>query len=54
MGGYGSPIISNYGPSEPEYLTVIEQLETFNFKYNPALAEQIISAKINGKRRSKN
>ncbi len=43
MGGYGSPIISNYGPSEPEYLTVIEQLETFNFKYNPALAEQIIS-----------
>ena len=57
MGGYGSPIISYYGPSEPEYLTVIEQLESFNFKYNPALAEQIISKilkekgaeKINGK-----
>ncbi|MBL7002132.1 MAG: ABC transporter substrate-binding protein, partial [Nitrosopumilus sp.] len=52
-----SPIISYYGPSEPEYLTVIEQLESFNFKYNPALAEQIISKilkekgaeKINGK-----
>ena len=43
MGGYGSPIISYYSPSDPEYLTVIEQLETFNFKYNPALAEEIIS-----------
>jgi len=43
MGGYGSPIISYYSPSDPEYLTVIEQLEAFNFKYNPALAEEIIS-----------
>ena len=43
MGGYGSPIISYYGPSDPEYLTVIEQLEAFNFKYNPVLAEEIIS-----------
>jgi len=42
MGGYGSPIISYYSPSDPEYLTVIEQLEAFNFKYNPALAEEII------------
>ena len=31
MGGYGSPIISYYSPSDPEYLTVIEQLETYNF-----------------------
>jgi len=43
MGGYGSPIISYYSPSDPEYLTVIEQLEAFNFKYNPALAEEIIT-----------
>ncbi len=43
MGGYGYPIISYYGPSDPEYLTVIEQLETFNFKYNPVLAEEIIT-----------
>ena len=43
MGGYGSPIISYYSPSDPEYLTVIEQLETFNFKYNPTLAEEIIT-----------
>ncbi len=43
MGGFGSPIISYYSPSDPEYLTVIEELETFNFKYNPTLAEKIIS-----------
>ncbi|MCH2405238.1 MAG: ABC transporter substrate-binding protein [Nitrosopumilus sp.] len=43
MGGYGSPIISYYSPSDPEYLTVIEQLEAFNFKYNPVLAEEIIT-----------
>ena len=46
MGGYGSPIISYYGPSDPEYLTVVEQLETFNFKYNPTLAEKIISSAL--------
>ena len=49
MGGYGSPIISYYGPSDPEYLTVVEQLEGFNFKYNPSLAEKIISKTLEGK-----
>ncbi len=43
MGGYGAPIISYYSTSEPEYLSVIEQLELFNFKYNPELANKIIS-----------
>ena len=43
MSGYGSPIISYYGPTDPEYLTVIKELESFNFKYNPTLAEEIIS-----------
>ena len=46
MGGYGSPIISYYSPSDPEYLTVIEQLETFNFKYNPAFANEIITKNL--------
>ena len=32
MGGFGSPIVSYYGPSDPEYLTAIEQIETFNFQ----------------------
>ena len=43
MGGYGHPMVSYYGPSDPEYLTVIEELERFSFKYNPTLAERIIS-----------
>ncbi|QLH06432.1 ABC transporter substrate-binding protein [Nitrosopumilus ureiphilus] len=43
MGGYGAPIISYYSPSDPEYLTIIKQLESFNFKYNPTLAEEIIT-----------
>lgn len=49
MGGYGSAIISYYSPSDPEYLTIIEQLETFNFKYNPTLAEEIISKALKEK-----
>lgn len=43
MGGYGSPMITYYSPSDPEYLTVIEQLESFNFRYDPILAEEMIS-----------
>ncbi len=46
MGGYGSPIISYYGPTDPEYLTIIKELESFNFKYNPTLAEEIISESL--------
>ena len=46
MGGYGSPIISYYGPSDPEYLTILEELERFNFRYNPTLAEEIITNQL--------
>ena len=46
MGGYGMPIISHYGPSDPEYLTVIEDLARFDFGYNPTLAERIISERL--------
>ena len=54
MGGYGSPIISYYSPSDPEYLTVIEQLETFNFEYNPAFANEIISRALSEEGANKN
>ncbi|TAK21067.1 MAG: ABC transporter substrate-binding protein, partial [Nitrosarchaeum sp.] len=43
MGGYGAPMISYYSSSDPEYLTIIKQLETYNFRYNPILAEEMIS-----------
>ena len=46
MGGYGTPSTSYYSISDPEYLTVIEQLEEFNFRYNPTLAEKIISKNL--------
>lgn len=46
MNGYGMPIISHYGPSDPEYLTVIEDLAAFDFEYNPALASRIISERL--------
>ena len=54
MGGYGYPIISYYSLSNPEYLTVIEQLETFNFEYNPTLANEIISTALKKEGASKN
>ena len=43
LGGNGAPMISYYSPSDPEYLTIIKQLETFNFRYDPILAEEMIS-----------
>lgn len=43
LGGYGAPMISYYSPSDPEYLTIINQLEAFNFRYDPILADQMIS-----------
>ena len=46
MGGFGSPTTSYYGPYDPEYLTIIEQLESFNFKYNPKLAQEMISESL--------
>ena len=57
MSGYGAPQIAQYGPFDPAYLSIIEQLESFNFRYNPTLAEEIIvknlteqgAVKINGK-----
>ena len=46
MGGYGIPRVSYYSLSDPDYLTIIEQVEQFNFRYNPSLAEEIISKSL--------
>lgn len=43
MSGFGVPTNSYYGPYDPEYITVIGELESLNFKYNPKLAEEMIS-----------
>ena len=43
LGGYGTNMISAYTPFDPDYLNVLENLESFNFRYNPKLAEEMIS-----------
>ncbi len=43
LGGYGVPMVSAYKPFDPDYLLILGELESFNFRYNPALAEQMIS-----------
>ncbi|HXX06265.1 MAG TPA: ABC transporter substrate-binding protein, partial [Candidatus Bathyarchaeia archaeon] len=43
MGGYGTSMISAYKPYDPDYLLILGELQSFNFRYNPILAEQIIS-----------
>ena len=46
LGGYGTPMISNYGSFSAEYLRILDVLETFQFRYNPTLAEQMISDEL--------
>ena len=48
MGGFGKDIVSNYGPHEPEYLHIISVLESYNFRYDPALANRVISEAMTG------
>lgn len=43
LNGYGSPMISAYKPYDPDFLLVLGKLQSFNFHYNPSLAEQMIS-----------
>ncbi|HEY7733221.1 MAG TPA: CFI-box-CTERM domain-containing protein [Nitrososphaera sp.] len=46
--GYGTPMIDAFGVSSPEYLNVIDLVESFGFRYNPALAEKMISDAMTG------
>ncbi len=46
IGGYGTPMISNYGTFSADYLSIINEIESFNFIYNPALANQIITEQL--------
>ena len=43
MGGYGVSKTAYYGQLDPEYISLIEDLESYNFQYNPVLANQMIS-----------
>jgi peptide/nickel transport system substrate-binding protein len=41
--GYGSPLIDPFGIYSPEYLNIIDTVESFGFRYNPSLASSMIS-----------
>ena len=46
LGGFGSPMTSNYGVFSADYLGILDVTESFQFRYNPILAEQIISEEL--------
>jgi peptide/nickel transport system substrate-binding protein len=46
--GYGSPLIGPVGIYSPEYLNVIDVVESFGFRYNPSLAANMISGPLIG------
>lgn len=41
--GYGASMVSAYSIFDPDYLVLIDTLESFGFNYNPQLAEDMIS-----------
>ncbi|WKT57287.1 ABC transporter substrate-binding protein [Candidatus Nitrosotenuis chungbukensis] len=43
MGGYGIPMASSYGPYDPDYLSILSEMEKFHFRYNPEHANDVIT-----------
>ncbi|HKU50296.1 MAG TPA: CFI-box-CTERM domain-containing protein, partial [Nitrososphaera sp.] len=41
--GYGSPMVDAFGLNSPEYLNIIDIVESLGIRYNPAMAESMIS-----------
>lgn len=46
MAGYGVTMTSNYGPFDPDFLGIVPELEKFHFRYNPELANQMITESL--------
>lgn len=46
LNGYGSVQIDPFGISSPEYEALIPVIESYNFKYNPSLAKDIIEKSL--------
>ena len=44
MGGHGTPMVSNYGPSDPDYMNVLGLIESYGFGHNPSLASSMIGS----------
>jgi peptide/nickel transport system substrate-binding protein len=43
MKGYARPVIDPLGYDSPDYLNIIDTVESFGFRYNPGLAEKMIA-----------
>ncbi len=43
LGGYGLPMVSAYKPYDPDYLLILDELQSFDFRYNPVLADSMIT-----------
>ena len=43
LGGHGKPMISNYGMYAADYLSIIDEIESFHFEYNPSHANDLIT-----------
>jgi peptide/nickel transport system substrate-binding protein len=41
--GYGTPLVAPFGVYSPEYLNVLNTIESFGFRYNPQFAQKLIS-----------
>ena len=46
LGGYGLPMVSAYKPYDPDYLLILDELQSFDFRYNPILADNMISTAL--------
>jgi peptide/nickel transport system substrate-binding protein len=44
--GYGTPLLDPFGSYSPEYLNIIDTVESFGFRYNPQLADKLISKSL--------
>ena len=44
MGGHGTPMVSNYGPSDPDYIGILGLIESYGFGHNPSLAGSMIDS----------
>jgi peptide/nickel transport system substrate-binding protein len=43
MKGYARPLVDPLGYDSPDYLNIIDTVESFGFRYNPGLAEKMIA-----------
>ncbi len=46
--GFGVPMYSAFGQYNPDYIVLADVIESFGFKYNPTLAEEMISKALTG------